>query len=625
MTEDWFFETLPLRPAPYRGECLSGYLLRLADLNGYGIFWDLVGDLLPGWKAPQQINRLRWEYPLVDWERIPMRTGLPPAELSRLTVASWVEKFRTLPDLHRSIYMSPGLFLRGMVNPDLRVCPICLRSQPYIRLLWRLIPVIVCLEHGCLLQERCSGCGTSLTPVSQDHHHLHCAMCGADFRSLSVSMAPANLLNTQKRVQENLCFLLDPTTTLAKGNDLEDTGASHDAERVLGLKFRYLRYRAGISIKSMVQKVNMPQTTITSIEQGTPVALPHYLSYLEAMQLSWKEFAGLEVPDKFVQENQAPRHAHLRICPNPQCSNHRSPSGTSVNLLGDFPGQRIARFQCKVCGRRFTRSYDGELRTRPRCLPIRPGKQPEMSKPLKEIACLIEMGMRGESNRKIAHALGWGEKTVRIYWASLGLEEQVHQAQAKKRAEEKNERHVTLRAQIQTVLDPLLEQDRPITLRLVGQALGTNCDYLHSCPDQAKYVSEAIQRHNTRLRQQKDEDISTQIAQGIQILRSCDQIVKVAEIAAHAGVSYDQLRDHYPDLRVKVHEAIQEQRTRLKRMVLKSQIEQIDAAAARLAAQGGRLSYRTILQEAGLSRYADRSTPIREALMRWVSNFAPRD
>ncbi len=56
MSESWFFDTLPLRPDPFPGECLSGYLLRLADLNGYGIFWDMVGDLFPTWDAPEKIT-----------------------------------------------------------------------------------------------------------------------------------------------------------------------------------------------------------------------------------------------------------------------------------------------------------------------------------------------------------------------------------------------------------------------------------------------------------------------------------------------------------------------------------------------------------------------------------------
>jgi hypothetical protein len=69
-----------------------------------------------------------------------------------------------------------------------------------------------------------------------------------------------------------------------------------------------------------------------------------------------------------------------------------------------------------------------------------------------EIASLIEMGMRGECNQKIALSLGWGVCTVRIYWIALGMEKQIHQAQVKKRTREKLERYAALRVQIQVTL-----------------------------------------------------------------------------------------------------------------------------------------------------------------------------
>ena len=591
MSEDWFFESLPLRPGPYSGECLSGYLLRLADLNGYGIFWDMVGDLFPTWDAPQQINKLKWEYPLKDWGRIPLRTGLTPGELTRLTVAPWVEKFRVPPDLHRSVYMSPGHFLQSLVNPVLRVCPLCLQSQAYLRLIWRLFPVTACLEHGCLLQERCSVCGTTLTPVSQAHRHLHCPVCGADFRSLSVTMASQNILNAQRRRQEDFCFLLDPATAIAISS--ADTDPAH----ALGLKFHYLRDQAGMATKAAAQKANLSVATITSIEQGAVVALRHYLSYLEALQLSWKEFAMLEVPDEFVQAIRTPRHMHLRLCPNPKCPNHHSPPGTSVQLLRDIPEQRIVRFHCTTCDRRFTRSYDGDLRTKARHPRLRAGESHILMKSQAEIANLIEMGVRGECNRKIAHSLGWGVCTVRVYWIALDMEEQVHQDQARRRTEKKLERYATLRSQIQATLDSIFAQSQEVTLQQLSEVLGKKGDYWHVCCDQTDFVHEAIRQHNVRVRQRRDETVSMQIERSLENLQCSDHIVKVEEIARQAGLSYNQLRDHYPELRLKVHEAIQQHRARLKKIQLENQIQQIDVAAARLIAQGRRLNYRAILDE----------------------------
>jgi len=75
-TEPWVFDVLPCHPAPYPDECLSSYVLRLADVNGGVRTWDLVGDLFPHWAAPPQVRLLRWEYPVDAWGRLPLRTQL---------------------------------------------------------------------------------------------------------------------------------------------------------------------------------------------------------------------------------------------------------------------------------------------------------------------------------------------------------------------------------------------------------------------------------------------------------------------------------------------------------------------------------------------------------------------
>jgi DNA-binding CsgD family transcriptional regulator len=290
-----------------------------------------------------------------------------------------------------------------------------------------------------------------------------------------------------------------------------------------------------------------------------------------------------------------------------------------------MPEQRIARFHCTTCDRRFTRSYDGGLRTKPPHPALRAGDPHILMKSQTEIATLIEMGLRGDSNSKIAQSLGWGEKTVRIYWIALGMEGQVHQAQAKRRIEEKLERYATLRLQIQATLDSMLAQNREVTLQQMSQTLGTKGDYWHVCCDQTDVVHEAIQQHNTQVRQRRDEVVSTRIASCLENLQCSDRIVKVEEIAKQAGISYNQLRTHYPELRLKIHAAIQAHRIRLKKIQIANQIQQIDDAATRLTAQGQRLNYKAILEAAGLSPYVDNSAPIRDALARWVSNFAPRD
>ena len=82
-----FVEVLPHRPPPYPGECVSGYLVRLAEANRFATFWDLARDLFLRLHAVGQLPLLRWEYPIDAWGRIPVRTQLSLAQLRAMSVA----------------------------------------------------------------------------------------------------------------------------------------------------------------------------------------------------------------------------------------------------------------------------------------------------------------------------------------------------------------------------------------------------------------------------------------------------------------------------------------------------------------------------------------------------------
>jgi len=220
MTEPWFFDVLPFRPQPFVDECLSGYLLRLADANGINHFGDWVADLFPTWSSLQRLVLLRWEYPIDSWGRIPLRTQLAPSALQRLTIAPWLQKFRSLPVIVPGKQLSPGHFVQDMVLGTLQVCPLCLQAQPYTRLLWRLRPVCACLKHHCVLQTHCHHCGKALTVVALTQRHLHCPHCFSDLRTLPVVLAAANVLASQRQLQAACRFLLDPSVELVNLSSL---------------------------------------------------------------------------------------------------------------------------------------------------------------------------------------------------------------------------------------------------------------------------------------------------------------------------------------------------------------------------------------------------------------------
>lgn len=317
---------------------------------------------------------------------------------------------------------------------------------------------------------------------------------------------------------------------------------------------------------------------------------------------------------------------HLRLCPTPDCPNHHPPPSMDVKLMRDLPDWQRARFRCAACGRRFTRTYEGELTTKPRRSPIPPGRLSRGLKSTEEITRLVEMGLEGLGNRQIASTLGWGEKAVRVYWEALGLEEQVHQAQAQQRAQKQQERYTILCDRVETILRSLLVHDEEISARCVSRALGLTSDFLQNYPELKEHVQKAAQEHNARVRLRWYEGLSERIAQVIEEAKQHDRTTTLRRIEQQAGLSQGSLARSYPELHTMALEAVQEHRAKIKAARTEARCTRINEAAARLVAQGIRLTYKAILEEAGLHHCTARADPTVLPLLRqWLGDFAPRD
>jgi len=620
MRDPWIVDVVPCHPRPHPGECLSSYLLRLAEANGGIPIWDLVRDLFPHWAYPQQLRLLRWEYPLDGWGRLPLRTQLTPAALDRLTVAPWLEKFRPRPQVIRPGYQSPGNVLRGVVRLTQQVCPRCLQTMPAVPLLWRLWPVQVCLEHACLLQGSCASCAQPLSVIAPGQRLLSCRHCGMDLRALPPFPAPEPLLHRQGGQQADLLFLLDPTATL-----VTPPGEATSRPAAIGLKFRYLRLEAGRSIGEVAQQLAVASSTIADLERGErPASLPLCLAYLDALALSWRDFAALEVPPADVRRLREPRYLALRRCPAPACPNHRSPPGAGVIVIADHADRQIVRFRCTACGRTFTRQSDGTLVTKPRRPVLQPGEQPPVRKSAEEIARLTELGLQGLTNRTIARTLGWGEKTVRMYWIALDLEDQVHAAQAQRRREAVAQRRTALRRQVEAIVAALCAADEEITLRSVSRLVGNHADYVSTDPEVAAYVRAAAQQHNARRRQRHDETLDARLTSVLADARARAEPILMHEIARHLGLSVRRLQLGYPALHRRLREAAAEDRAARQLAQREHRIAQINAAALRLVAQGVPLTYTGLLQAAGVDRYYGFRDPLTHDLLeQWVGDPMP--
>jgi transcriptional regulator with XRE-family HTH domain len=564
MANLWYFDVLAYRPQPYAGECLSGYLLRLAEANGQLAVPAFIGQLFPTRQKQVSINIFRWEYPVDNWGELPQFSQLSLPELEKLTILPWVAKFRIPPVRQYPDLSSPGTFLQGIVDPNLHVCPLCLQEEPYIRLLWRLAPVRACLRHSCYLQGQCHHCRQKLTAIGWRHRHLRCTGCGADLRTLPVTPASPEWLDREVQQQRDFQYLQDPNVVLVNGK--EPVLPEH-LPQAIGLKFRYLRSQTGLSCQQMGQHLGISTARVTRIERGDRPPLQTYLVYLDTLSYSWPEFAALTMPPDFSDTYDQPAYPMLRFCPDVNCPNHRLSEPSSIHLVRDNVKSRTVRFQCLGCGQTFTRHYSGEL--------FRPSRP------------------RSQSTKRA------------------------------KQQQAKVERQAELRSQVEKILMTLCEQDEEITLEKVGRILKRSDTYLRYYDGIVQRIQAVAQTHNNQRQQRLRQQLQARAEAVFSELADRQEPATIRKVASILGLTVAQLYQIYPELWAMVRQAVQVQKERLKELRRQERCERIAAAAVCLETQDQPLTITRLLKEAEINISVYMADPIFQDFVRqqvWLMN-----
>jgi transcriptional regulator with XRE-family HTH domain/predicted Zn-ribbon and HTH transcriptional regulator len=564
MANLWYFDVLAYRPQPFAGECLSGYLLRLAEANGQLAVQAFIGQLFPTRQKRLSISIFRWEYPVDNWGELPQFSQLSLPELEKMTILPWVAKFRMPPVRQYPDLSSPGTFLQGIIDPNLRVCPLCLQEEPYIRLLWRLAPVRACLRHSCYLQGQCHHCQQKLTAIGWRHRHLRCTGCGADLRTLPVTPASPEWLDREVRQQRDFQYLQDPDVMLVNGK--EPVLPEH-LPQAIGLKFRYLRSRTGLSCQQMGQHLGISAARVTRIERGDRPPLQTYLVYLDTLSYSWPEFAALTMPPDFSDTYDQPAYPMLRFCPDVNCPNHRLSEQSSIHLVRDNVKSQTVRFQCLGCGQTFTRHYSGEL-----VIPSRPRSQ---------------------------------------------------SAKRAKQQQAKVQRQAELRSQVEKILMTLCEQDEEITLEKVGRILKRSVTYLRYYDGIVQRIQAVAQTHNNQRQQRLRQQLQARAEAVFSELADRQEPATIRKVASILGLTVAQLYQIYPELWAMVRQAVQVQKERLKELRRQERCERIAAAAVCLETQDQPLTITRLLKEAEINISVYMADPIFQDFVRqqvWLMN-----
>ena len=160
-------------PAPYPTESLVGYVLRLAEENGYDSPWSVYS--LAGLKQ----NEIRTTG--FKLEKLAAIINRPVPELDSIGYSPPKNRPRWARLLEHSLIPTD----LNIVNPGL--CPRCVADKGFIEAHWHLTLMVGCPVHECMPATRCPNCGKSLRIFRRGL--LECD-CGGDLLECVVPPIP---------------------------------------------------------------------------------------------------------------------------------------------------------------------------------------------------------------------------------------------------------------------------------------------------------------------------------------------------------------------------------------------------------------------------------------------------
>ncbi len=170
---------LLVRPSPFKGESLRGYLLRVGECNGLGNGAQLFRALTGKNYSDHQITAQ-------DLEIIAHSLELSQSQVELMGYQSIEPGTRS-----KCLFFGHKIAAVHFRRRRLAVCPACLNGQNAISGLWDLSAVNACPHHGSMLISLCPSCGQA---INWSRKHVSRCHCGFDLRQAETKSAPAEVL-----------------------------------------------------------------------------------------------------------------------------------------------------------------------------------------------------------------------------------------------------------------------------------------------------------------------------------------------------------------------------------------------------------------------------------------------
>ncbi len=167
-------------PLPYPDESLSGFMIRVAEANGY----ESMADIL---SIAGVSNRWRGGWKL-ELDRIEKILNFNPGQLRPLSYT------RSSAQSAKGFLLGRDISREHLAGAKPRVCPNCVDELGYISANWDLRFMIACPKHRRVAVFRCLECGK---PLNLYRPKLLECRCGSDLRVSSTESVEDSVLELQ--------------------------------------------------------------------------------------------------------------------------------------------------------------------------------------------------------------------------------------------------------------------------------------------------------------------------------------------------------------------------------------------------------------------------------------------
>jgi hypothetical protein len=156
------------KPEPYADESLRGYLIRLAEKNGYKLIW--LYKLAKLFKPSGYILNLHLiKEPSYNFDLLAQVTEM---QVHRLTEMTLFNDFVLENNINSKEINT--VYQLGVYGTQIQVCPVCIQENGYFRKVWDITLYTCCHIHKCLMVNICSQCQRNLSPFRLNIRECRC-------------------------------------------------------------------------------------------------------------------------------------------------------------------------------------------------------------------------------------------------------------------------------------------------------------------------------------------------------------------------------------------------------------------------------------------------------------------